>query len=52
VRKIRPAYDKYKNIRVLLSDSFLLTTSGLEHLSSQLPWRAEEVERALKRNRP
>jgi Xaa-Pro aminopeptidase len=49
MRKVRPAYNKYKNIRVMLSDSFLLTAAGLEHLSSQAPWRAEEVERALER---
>jgi Xaa-Pro aminopeptidase len=47
--KVRPAYDKYKNIRVLLADSFLLTTSGLEQLSSSAPSRAEEVERAMER---
>jgi Xaa-Pro aminopeptidase len=52
IRTVSPAYDKYKNIRVLLSDSFLLTGSGLEKLSSQVPGTVAGVEQALKRNLP
>jgi Xaa-Pro aminopeptidase len=49
IEKVRPAVDKYKNIGVRIEDSFLLTASGLERLSSGVPRTIEEVERFLKR---
>lgn len=47
IEKIRPAYEKYKGIGVRIEDSFLLTDSGLEHLSRKVPRTIEEIERFL-----
>jgi Xaa-Pro aminopeptidase len=44
IEKVRPAFEKYKNIGIRIEDSFLLTESGLEHLSSRVPRTIEEVE--------
>ena len=42
--KVRPVYDKYKNIGVRIEDSFLLTESGLKQLSAKVPRTIEEIE--------
>ncbi len=47
IRKIRPAYEKYKDIGVRVEDSFLLTESGLERLSGKVPRTIEEIERFM-----
>lgn len=47
--KVRPAYEKYKNIGVRIEDSFLLTESGLVQLSKAVPRSIEEIEATLKR---
>jgi Xaa-Pro aminopeptidase len=47
VKKVRPAYEKYKNIGVRIEDSFLLTESGLKRLSTKVPRTIEEVESFL-----
>jgi Xaa-Pro aminopeptidase len=47
IRKIRPAYEKYKGIGVRIEDSFLLTESGLERLSTKVPRTIEEIERFM-----
>lgn len=46
--KVRPAYERYKNIGVRIEDSFLLTPSGLNCLSCAVPRTLEEVEAFLK----
>jgi Xaa-Pro aminopeptidase len=48
VEKVRPLVQKYKNIGVRIEDSFLLTDTGLERLSSGVPRTVEEVEQFLK----
>jgi Xaa-Pro aminopeptidase len=51
MKKVGPTYERYKNIRVKLAAPFLLTASDVEHLSSQVPWTVEDLERALIANR-
>ena len=47
IQKVRAAYEKYRGIGVRIEDSFLLTESGLEHLSSKVPRTIEEIERFM-----
>jgi Xaa-Pro aminopeptidase len=48
IEKVRPMVEKYKNLGVRIEDSFLLTETGLERLSSTVPRTIEEIERFLK----
>lgn len=48
IRKIKPAFEKYKNIGVRIEDSFLMTESGLVNLSARAPRTVDEIERFLK----
>ncbi len=48
IARVRPAFEKYKNIGVRIEDSFLLTESGLKHLSAKVPRTMEEIERFMK----
>jgi Xaa-Pro aminopeptidase len=45
---VKAAVAKYKNIGVRIEDSFLLTGSGLERLSSGVPRTIDEIERFMK----
>ena len=47
IEKVRPAFEKYKNIGVRIEDSFLLTESGLKNLSVRVPKTIQEVERFM-----
>ena len=47
IEKVRPIVQKYRNIGVRIEDSFLLTESGLERLSSGVPRTIDEIERFL-----
>lgn len=51
IARVRPAFEKYKNIGVRIEDSFLMTSNGLERLSASVPRTVEEVETFL-RSRP
>ncbi|HEY3129696.1 MAG TPA: aminopeptidase P family protein [Acidobacteriota bacterium] len=48
IEKVRPVYEKYKNIGVRIEDSFLLTESGLKQLSAKVPRGIEEIENYMK----
>jgi Xaa-Pro aminopeptidase len=48
VEKVRPVVQKYKNLGVRIEDSYLLTASGLERLSTGVPRTADEVESFMK----
>ena len=45
--QVRPAYERYRNIGVRIEDSFLLTNTGLKHLSATVPRTIEDIERVL-----
>lgn len=47
IEKVRPAFEKYRNIGIRIEDSFLLTEDGLKHLSSRVPRTIEEIEATL-----
>lgn len=51
VQRVRPAFEKYKNIGVRIEDSFLLTEAGLQRLSASVPRTIEEIERFMKSRR-
>lgn len=44
VEKIRPAFEKYKNIGVRIEDDMLITETGVEWMSKALPRKLEDVE--------
>jgi Xaa-Pro aminopeptidase len=48
IEKVRPSVEKYKNAGVRIEDSFLLTASGLERLSSSVPRTIDEIEQFMK----
>lgn len=47
IRKVKPAFEKYKGIGVRIEDSYVLTDSGLDWLSKGVPRTVEEVEAFL-----
>jgi Xaa-Pro aminopeptidase len=49
IDKVRPMVAKYRNIGVRIEDSFLLTESGLERLSSGVPRTIDEIESFMRR---
>ena len=48
IEKVRPVVRKYQNLGVRVEDSFLLTASGLECLSKDVPKTMEEIEAFMK----
>ncbi|MEO6587927.1 MAG: aminopeptidase P family protein [Pyrinomonadaceae bacterium] len=44
IAKIRPAFEKYKNIGVRIEDDMLVTDSGREWMTKNLPRRIDEIE--------
>jgi Xaa-Pro aminopeptidase len=46
--KVKPAFEKYKNLGIRIEDSFLLTESGLKRLSAGVPRTIEEIEVFMK----
>jgi Xaa-Pro aminopeptidase len=51
IEKVSPMVRKYKNLGVRIEDSFLLTESGLERLSSGVPRTIDEIERFMTETR-
>jgi hypothetical protein len=47
IEKVRPAVQKYRNSGVRIEDSFLLTGTGLDRLSSGVPRTIAEIERFM-----
>jgi Xaa-Pro aminopeptidase len=48
--KIRPAFEKYKNIGVRIEDDMLVTDTGVEWMTKRLPRTIKEIESFMKRN--
>ncbi len=44
LEKIRPAYEKYKNIGVRIEDDMLVTSNGTEWLTRNLPRKISDIE--------
>ncbi|MFN2412533.1 MAG: M24 family metallopeptidase, partial [Pyrinomonadaceae bacterium] len=44
LQKIKPAFDKYKNIGVRIEDDLLVTATGVEWMTKSLPRKLEDVE--------
>ena len=42
--KIRPAYEKYKTIGVRIEDDMLVTDTGVEWMTKNLPRKMDEIE--------
>ena len=44
---IRPAFEKYKNIGVRIEDDLLVTETGVEWMTKDLPRKLEDIERFM-----
>jgi Xaa-Pro aminopeptidase len=44
IAKIKPAFDKYKNIGVRIEDDILITETGYEWMTKNLPRKINEIE--------
>lgn len=44
IEKVRPAFEKYKNIGVRIEDDMLVTENGVEWMTKNLPRKADEIE--------
>jgi len=49
VEKVRPAFEKYKNIGVRIEDDMLVTATGVEWMTKALPRKLEDVEAFMAR---
>jgi Xaa-Pro aminopeptidase len=49
VEKIRPAFEKYKNIGVRIEDDMLITETGVEWMSKELPRTIAEIEHFMRK---
>jgi hypothetical protein len=47
--KVRPVYERYKNIGVRIEDDLLVTNSGVEWMSKALPRKMSEIESFMAR---
>ncbi|MEO6656026.1 MAG: aminopeptidase P family protein [Pyrinomonadaceae bacterium] len=44
IEKVRPAFEKYKNIGVRIEDDMLITPTGVEWMTGKLPRKITEIE--------
>ncbi|MGB7068252.1 MAG: aminopeptidase P family protein [Pyrinomonadaceae bacterium] len=51
IEKVRPAFEKYKNIGVRIEDDLLVTTTGVDWLTKALPRKLEDIESFMKSNK-
>ncbi len=49
IEKVRPAFEKYRNIGVRIEDDMLVTESGVEWMTKNLPRKLEDVESFMAR---
>jgi Xaa-Pro aminopeptidase len=51
VAKIRPVFEKYKNIGVRIEDDLLVTETGVEWMTAALPRKLEDIEAFMAKRR-
>ena len=44
IEKVRPAFEKYKNVGVRIEDDMLVTETGVEWMTKKLPRKLEDIE--------
>jgi Xaa-Pro aminopeptidase len=44
IRKVRPAFEKYKNIGVRIEDDMLVTPKGVDWMTAKLPRKMSDIE--------
>lgn len=49
--KVRPAFERYKNIGVRIEDDMLITNNGVEWMTKELPRKLEDVEAFIAKSR-
>jgi Xaa-Pro aminopeptidase len=49
IAKVRPVFEKYKNIGVRIEDDMLVTANGVEWMTRELPRKLEDVEAFMAR---
>jgi Xaa-Pro aminopeptidase len=49
IAKVRPVYERYKNIGVRIEDDMLVTDTGVEWMTKNLPRRMDEIESFMAR---
>ena len=49
IEKVRPAFEKYKNIGVRIEDDMLVTDTGVEWMTRALPRKLEDIEAFMAR---
>jgi Xaa-Pro aminopeptidase len=47
IEKVRPVFEKYKNIGVRIEDDMLVTANGVEWMTKDLPRKLEDIERFM-----
>jgi Xaa-Pro aminopeptidase len=50
IAKIKPAFERYKNIGVRIEDDMLVTATGTEWMTGKLPRSIAAIEEFMKRN--
>lgn len=48
ISRLRPVHERYRNIGVRIEDVFILTASGLERVSSDVPQEVDEIEALMR----
>ncbi len=49
-KKVRPAFEKYKNIGIRIEDDMLVTETGTEWMTKALPRKLEDIESFIRRS--
>ena len=47
IAKVRPAFEKYKNIGVRIEDDMLITDTGVTWMTAKLPRKMSDIEAYL-----
>lgn len=51
IEKVRPAFEKYKNIGVRIEDDMLVTENGVEWMTKALPRKLQDIEAFMGRSK-